>query len=211
MALTGAAGLLFPHRILGYEGYIPTAKAVEVLGGRYTLDQSFGVVSSAPDEMKLRWMGDNGFMLIPGPPDDMNLMEVLNVAPYLFPRRANQGRWFTEDIEVSFRTEVVSAARWLVLSRSCPEVTKGLSWSRQLSFVQSPLRSATLVEMVYALSLYYRVYNRLPATGFLARTSSVDKCGRHVTVSVVHNAIHIFPTDNNTASPMLGLATILDL
>ena len=165
--------------ILG-DGFLSVEEVARVYGWSYSDEQLEHFTETLPDFEELMWLRSNGYMLVAGPPTEINLLEVRDLDNQLFYSKTEG--WYAEDKHKFSREDKVPAGQWLKIRKD--EVpnsfNKNLSEQQELVTEEEYVPNAPTVS--YAVTAYYKVRGVYLLRGKYVRTSSVDADGHRVFV-----------------------------
>ncbi|MDP3988977.1 MAG: hypothetical protein Q8P93_01960 [bacterium] len=159
--------------ILGDDYITPT-------GVHYTKNQLQHFVDTMPDVQTILWLNANGYMLVAGPPREMNLLEVRGFDNKLFYSMAEG--WYAGDNQTFAKNDKVSAGEWLAIRKEEVPGSFSKTWKEQQDLITEVEYVPNASEVSYAVIAYFRVCGIYLLRGKYVRTSSVSLNGSHVDV-----------------------------
>ncbi len=137
---------------------------------RYTSEQLDGLKSSFPSLDLAMRIDHNCCLLIPTPPEPMNLLDLKAMFPeYFYTKNA---AWYSSPFQAFARNEYMPAAKWLAVCRAAYESSRKLVWSEQLDRLPSGMYVPRAVELVYTMAIYAKLRDRHILNDRFNRTSS---------------------------------------
>jgi hypothetical protein len=118
--------------------------------------------------------------LIAGPPNELNLLQVRDLAPALFTYRVMG--WFGDEKETFSRADLVKPGQWLVILPEGVPDTEHMSYLAQKNRIPRNLRVPNAAEVCYAIMVMAAAKVRNMSDRITVRTSSMTKSGVQVTV-----------------------------
>lgn len=164
--------------ILG-DDFISPQEVAEALGVSYTEAQLASLAATLPAKEVLQWARDNGFAVVTGPPKEMNLLHVRDLAPELFYSRF--GGWYAKTHEEFARKDVVGTT-WLVVRKDPVPNSTLKTWNEQQALLSGNERVPNVAEAVWFFTTYAKVRGIRLVPSVYVRTSSVYSDGHHVYV-----------------------------
>ncbi len=197
------------HDVLG-PGFIHPKEFADAFEMSYSPEQLAELERTLPDRSVTHWMADNGFMLIPGPPAKMTLIEVVRLRPNFFFSRG--GGWMAESKKSCVVSEDVGC-QWLMLCQDVvPESASKSTWLEQFQLVSrrkedfhgkeddphhlllklsKKLLVPTAVKTTFGVVVFKTVRGVNLLGEIYARTQSVDARGLHATVGGTDSGIGV--------------------
>jgi hypothetical protein len=160
--------------ILGDDFIFPDEIA-EARGLSYVEDQIRQLADTIPSEDILRWLKENNFCLLPGPPQPMSLLDVRSLESKLF--YSESGGWY---IDQKFAKNDKANCEWLAIRKDPVSNSTHKTWEEQLTLLSKEERVPNAGEMSWFITTYYKVRNVRLFESIYVRTSSVDSGGDHV-------------------------------
>jgi len=165
--------------ILG-DDYITAEEVATAYGVSYTDEQLEHLADTLPDTQTILWLRANGYMLIAGPPTEMNLLEVRELDNKLFYSKTEG--WYSKDKEKFAREDKVKAGEWLAVRKDEVPNSFSKTWKEQQDLITEDEYVPNAPEVSYAVTAYFKVRGIYLLRGKYVRTSSVDAGGGHVDV-----------------------------
>jgi len=155
--------IIFPHEI------------AEARGLSYAEDQLQHLAETLPPEDVIRWLKENSFALMAGPPQQMGLLDVRSLEPTLF--YSKKGGWYNNQ---SFAQNDKANCEWLAIRKEPVSNSTRKNWNGQLVLLSKDERVPNAGEMSWFITTFYKVRGVRLFQTIYARTSSVDSDGSHV-------------------------------
>jgi hypothetical protein len=128
---------------------------------------------SLPSETVLWWSFANDYILVPGPPKPLSLMEIRNMEPDFFDQD-NSAHWYTEEA-ISFSRNDKAKPGWIMLFQR--ELSEGrISTKEDFFFGKEPTPNAA--EAAWALIVYKKISDRWAYGGYGGSESYVMTSSR---------------------------------
>ena len=166
--------------ILG-DDFISPQEVAEVRGVRYTETQLARLQGTLPQKEVLKWARDNGFIVVAGPPSEMNLLGIRELNSQLF--WSKSGGWYANKKEKFARRDTVGT-NWFVLRRNPVPASTRKSWGEQQELLSDAERVPNAAEQTYSVTTYFEVRGIRLVSNVYVRTSSVDSDGLRVGVGL---------------------------
>ncbi|GMQ95399.1 MAG: hypothetical protein BMS9Abin13_512 [Patescibacteria group bacterium] len=166
------------RRILG-DDLITPKEIASIRGLTYTEGQLKQFVRTLPSERLLRWLKENDYTLVAGPPKPMSLLDIHRVKPTLF--SAKTGGWYAEKSEL-FSRKNTAKTRWLIIRKVPVPGSPMKTWNEQKMLLSAQERVPNVAEVVWFMTTYYEIRNIRLFSDIYVRTSSVDSGGVRVIV-----------------------------
>lgn len=165
--------------ILGDDCITPEEVAT-AYGVSYTDEQLEHFADTLPDTQTILWLRANGYMLIAGPPTELNLLQVRELENQLFYSKTEG--WYAKDNQKFAKSDVVSACEWLAIRKEEVPNSFSKTWNEQQDLITEVEHIPNAPEVSYAVTAYYKVRGIYLLRGKYVRTSSVSADGGHVHV-----------------------------
>lgn len=167
--------------ILG-DDYITPEEVATAYGTSYTDEQLEHFADTLPDTQTILWLRANGYMLIAGPPTEMNLLEVRELDNKLFYSKTEG--WWSEGNQTFSREDKVACGEWLAIRKDEVPNSFSKTWKEQQDLLSEDEHVPNAPEVSYAVTAYFKVRGIYLLRGKHVRTSSVSAGGDHVNVGV---------------------------
>lgn len=167
------------RRILG-DDYITPEEVATAYSVSYTDEQLEHFADTLPDTQTILWLRANGYMLIAGPPTEINLLEVRELENKLFYSKTEG--WYAKNNQTFSRKDKVVAGEWLAIRKE--EVPNSFSkkWKEQQDLITEDEYVPNAPTASYAVTAYYKVRGIYLLRGKYVRTSSVSAFNHRVRV-----------------------------
>lgn len=162
--------------ILGNDFITPQEIAV-VRKLTYTYEQLQHFAETLPSEEVLRWLRDNGFVLIAGPPSPMSLLEVRDLNAQLLYTKSDG--WYAEAKQKFARNDKMTA-EWLMLRKGIVPNSTDKNWGEQQKLLTEVEYVPNVAETTWGETTYKEVHHAWLFPNIYARTSSVGSDGGRV-------------------------------
>ena len=166
------------RHILGQD-FITPEEVAKARGLVYTNELLQQFKDTIPSEDTLSCCQVNGFMLVVGPPQPMNLLEVRDLQPVYF--YSKSGGWYADDSQKFSREDKVNPC-WLALRKEPVPNSTRKNWNDQLQLLSDMEQVPNAPEEIWGLITYKAVRNVYLLPDKYVRTSSLDSDGRRVPV-----------------------------
>jgi hypothetical protein len=168
--------------ILGDDYITPEEVATAYGHGKiaYTDEQLEHFADTLPDTQTILWLRANGYMLIAGPPTEMNLLEVRELDNKLFYSKTEG--WWSESNQTFSREDKVACGEWLAIRKDEVPNSFSKTWKEQQDLLSEVEHVPNAPEVSYAVTAYFKVRGIYLLRGKYIRTSSVSAGGSHVVV-----------------------------
>ena len=164
--------------ILG-DDFITPEKVAKAYGKRYSDEQLKHLAESLPTEKALQWYRIHGYMLVPGPPKEMNLLEVRDLNKNFYSQ--NNG-WYAESNQKFATDETVKSGEWLAIRKDEVPSSFNKTWRRQQELLAEDEHVPNATEVSYAVTVYHKIHGIYLLHDKYVRTTSVSAEGNHVFV-----------------------------
>ena len=165
--------------ILG-DDYITPEEVATAYGVSYTDEQLEHFADTLPDTQTILWLRGNGYMLIAGPPTEMNLLEVRELENKLFYSKTEG--WYAEEKQKFAQDDKVACGEWLAIRKEAVPNSFSKTWNEQKDLITEDEHVPNAPTVSYAVTTYYKVRGIYLLRGKYVRTSSVSADGNHVGV-----------------------------
>lgn len=165
--------------ILG-DDYITPEEVATAYGFSYSDEQLEHFADTLPDTQTILWLRANGYMLIAGPPTEMNLREVRELENKLFYSKTEG--WYAENGQTFSREDKVVAGEWLAIRKEAVPNSFSKTWNEQQDLITEDEHVPNAPTVSYAVTAYYKVRGIYLLRGKYVRTSSVSADGVHIIV-----------------------------
>ena len=165
--------------ILG-DDYITPEEVATTYGVGYTDEQLENFANTLPDAQTILWRRINGYMLIAGPPTELNLLEVRELDNKLF-YTETEG-WYAESNQKFAQDDKVVAGEWVSIRKEEVPNSFSKTWRKQLKLITEDEHVPNAPTVSYAVTAYYKVRDIYLLSDKCVRTSSVSADGNHVCV-----------------------------
>lgn len=165
--------------ILG-DDYITPEEVATAYSVSYTDEQLEHFADTLPDTETILWLRANGYMLIAGPPTELNLLQVRELDNKVFFSKTEG--WYANDKEKFARDDVVNGGQWLAIRKEAVPNSFSKTWNEQQDLITEDEHVPNASEVSYAVTAYFKVRGICLLRGKYVRTSSVDADGGHVGV-----------------------------
>ncbi|OGI83337.1 hypothetical protein A2997_02495 [Candidatus Nomurabacteria bacterium RIFCSPLOWO2_01_FULL_36_10b] len=190
-------------KVLG-EDFITPEEISATCRIQYSPQQLIYFMDHPPDYDNIIWCKNNGFMLVAGPPNDMNLLQIRHsMEKTLF---CNQywytGEWFGKNDWVK--------PSWLMVRKREVPHSKHKNWMEQKTLVRQPEYIPNVAELAWAVIMYKKVRGVYLLPNYMLRTSSVSDDGHHVEVGKFDEGgllLTHFSLDYNNRNKLMGIAS----
>ncbi len=159
--------------VLG-DDYITPEEVAKVYGWSYSEEQLENFAETLPDLEELVWLKSNGYMLITGPPTEMNLFDVRNLNNQLYPKTES---WYSESRHRFSRKDKVSVGQWLKVRKDEVPNSFSKTWDEQQDLITDIEHVPNAPTVSYAVTAYYKVRGAYLLRVKYVRTSSFSASG----------------------------------
>ncbi len=146
-----------PARFILGNDFISPEEVARVYGFSYTEDQLAHFADTLPDFETLMWLRTNGYMLVAGPNEDLNLFGVRALDCLLFYPHDDYECWYIDEKQIFSRTDIVRGGQWLMLRKEGVPNSRSKRWSEQSKLVALPEYIPNVAEVSYGVTAYQKV------------------------------------------------------
>lgn len=157
--------------ILGRD-FISPKEVARTLSIDYTDNELNHLQKTLPDERILHWYRNNGYLLIAGPPRDLNLLEIQKFQKKIIHYGECHPWLFIEDNEEFPKSDTVKANRWIAIKKQAYSFDK--TWEEQQKVIPKTDYIPNVAEVSFAFITYYRVRGVHLLNDCYVRTSSIS-------------------------------------
>jgi hypothetical protein len=167
-------------RLILRDDLISPQEMAKEYGWTYNAEQLAQLEESFPSQEAIVQASRDYSFIVPGPPQNTNLLGVRDLDPELF--RAKSAGWYAEEGQKFSREDIVEFAKWLIIRKGDVPNSRNKTPSEQDQMVTAPAYIPNAAQAAYAFTAYKKVrgINLLP--NFYVRTSSKTAGGSHVCV-----------------------------
>jgi hypothetical protein len=202
---TASAAYQTAVTILGDDFITPQEVAETRSGVVYTENQLAEFEKTLPAEEELKWLRDNGFMLVPGPGTPLSCLEIRALDPKYFYTKT--GGWYAEEKQQFSRHQVVST-KWLKLRKAPMPDSLSRTWDEQVKLLSELEYVPNDAEVEWGVTTYMAVNNVYLLKGVYVRTSSLASDGRRVYVGRFDaDGLNVDDCSDDSRSDNLGVAS----
>ncbi|MES2223789.1 MAG: hypothetical protein V4469_02535 [Patescibacteria group bacterium] len=162
--------------ILGVD-FITPEEVAKARGAIYTDEQIKALAESLPSEDMLKWCKENGYAVMPAPPQAMSLLDVRSIKSDHF---YNKTGWRYADQK--FAREDKTSFGWLAIKKTPVSNSASKNWDEQSKLLSALEKVPNAAEMSWFITTYFEVRGVRLFEGVYVRTSSLDSDGNHVLV-----------------------------
>lgn len=190
--------------ILG-DDYITPKEVANAYGTSYTNEQLEHFVDTLPDTQTILWLRANGYMLIAGPPTEMNLLEVRELDTLLFYSKTEG--WWSDSNQTFSREDKVYAGEWLAIRTEAVPNSFSKTWDEQQNLITEDEHVPNAPEVSYAVTAYFKVRDiYLLRSKYVRTSSSAD--GYHVNVGDFdERGLYVFNYWDDRRHDFVGVAS----
>lgn len=146
---------------------------------QYDAGQMRKFEKTLPSISDLRELHEEGYLLLPGPPHPMSLLQIRDTNAKFFQERF--GGWFADPSEV-FASRDVVLCRWLALRKEAIPMSHNLSWEEQTEALPSIRLVPNAAEAAWCIMAYKRLRGANLFRDRCIRTRSYHARGRCVNI-----------------------------
>jgi hypothetical protein len=143
----------------------------------YTVEQITALAESLPSEDILKWLKDNGYAVMPAPPQAMSLLDVREMESLHFYKKT--GGWH---VDKKFAHEDKTSQGWLAIKKTPVSNSTSKNWNEQNKLLSERERVPNAAEMSWFITTYFEVRGARLFENVYVRTSSLDSDGNRVFV-----------------------------
>jgi hypothetical protein len=165
--------------ILG-DDYITAEEVAKVYNFSYSDEQLQHLEETLPDMKTILWLRANEYILIAGPPTELNLLQVRELDNKLFYSKTEG--WYSNDKEKFARNDTTKAGEWLAIRKEAVPNSFSKTWKEQQELITDVEHVPNSSEVSYIITTYFKVREVRLFENKYVRTSSVDVDGDHVYV-----------------------------
>ena len=193
------------RRILG-DDFIAPEEITTAMNLPYTFEQLEALTKTLPSQETMALLRERQYVLMPGPPRHMGLLDVRTLVPHLFFSKAGvYGASFTHEDRVS--------AGWLAIRKYPAPYSIGKPWEEQRALLSDAERVPNAGELSWCMVAFQKVRGtRLFGSGYVRTFSQGSVSGRIVHLGNFGGyGIHVFDWPAAGVLPDLGLAAAYTL
>lgn len=138
----------------------------------YTEDQLKNFGDTLPDKKTLRWYLAHNYMLVAGPPMELNLLQVRKLDNNLFDLKTKG--WYAESDQKFAQNNKVTAGEWLAIRKGAAPNSFSKTWSRQQHLITEDEYVPNIPTVSYAVTAYFKVRGIYLLCDKYVRTSSIS-------------------------------------
>jgi len=143
----------------------------------YSSEQLKHLAETLPDEQQLRWLRENNYAVVAGPPTPMSVLEVRALSPQLFVFETDG--WYAVQ---SFASTHKAGCEWLVIRKAPLPLSTKKTWDVQQKLLSKDEEVPNAAEISWFITTYYEVKKTRLFSDVYVRTSSVNSDGDRVSV-----------------------------
>ena len=151
----------------------------EVRGFSYTEAQLKQLSDIMPTADVMQWCKENGFALMPTPPEAMFLLDIRALKADHF--YSKTGGWYGEDKQKFARDDKTSFG-WIMIKKTPVDKSTSKDWDEQNKLLSDVERVPNVAETVWFITTFYEVRGVRLFERIYVRTSSLDSDGGRVYV-----------------------------
>lgn len=188
--------------------FISPKEMMDTYGFSYSQEQLKYLNNTLPSIETLIWLQKNGYILIPGPPEDMNLINIRNLDGSLF--LSKNGGWYTSHKFGFSRKDFVKDSDWLAIRKEAHPLSFEKTWEQQQCLLSKEEYVPNVAEISYAITVYYKIHRvRLFADEIYVRTSSTSEDNYQVIVGGFgKQGLRIDDFFNNRRGRSIGISVV---
>lgn len=188
---TATNGFGLARDILG-DDFISPEEVMNVYASPYRKHELANLRKTVPNLKTLKWLLENGYMLIAGPDTDLNLIGVRSRDRSIFCPENDDYGWFTDRRHNSVQRDWVRGGDWLMLRKSEVPDSRNKSWGEKLKLLTSPEQPPNIAEACWGIATYRKVRGVCLHLNSYTTTSSLDGRNRRISVGYLSKrGIHI--------------------
>ena len=143
----------------------------------YTVEQITALAESLPSEDILKWCKDNGYAVMPAPPQACSTLDVREIQSAHFYTKT--GGWYADQ---KFAREDKTSFGWLLIKKTPVSNSTSKTWNEQNKLLSALEKVPNAAEMSWFITTYFEVRGVRLFEGVYVRTSSLDSGGNRVHV-----------------------------
>ena len=191
--------------ILG-DDFITPQEVVETRSGVvYSESQLAEFENTLPTQEELKWLSDNGFMLVPGPATPLSCLEIRNLNSQYFCTKT--GGWYEEEKQ-RFSREQKATTKWLKLRKKPVPDSFSKTWDEQVKLVSELEYVPNDAEVEWGITTYKAVNNVYLLKVVYVRTSSLYSDGYRVCVGYFDaDGLCVYASWDDSRRDIIGVAS----
>lgn len=135
----------------------------------YTNEQIATLVGSLPSEDVLKWCKDNGYAVMPAPPQACSMLDVREIKPTHF--YSKTGGWYNDK---TFAREDKTSFGWLAIKKTPVSNSNSKNWNEQNELLYEFERVPNAGEATWFITTYFEVRGVRLLEKVHVRTSSLN-------------------------------------
>lgn len=172
----------------------------------YTNKQMEHFVNTLPDLQTILWLRTNGYILMPGPSIQKNILQIRKLDNQLFHTKTKG--WFTKIDEEFSRKDKVASSEWLAIRKEAAPNSQGYIWNKQQNCITDLEYVPNIAELSYVVTSYRKIRGISLFCGRYVRTSSICLNDNHVIGGDFGmDGIVIYGRPDSTAEGNIGIAS----
>ena len=166
-------------------------EVTDARGVTYGPEQLKHLVKTLPSDRQLRWLQENTYAVVAGPPTPISLLQVRALNPQLF--IFETGGWYAEQ---PFASTDKVGCKWLAIRKEPVSNSMNKTWRAQRKVLRRREQVPNVAEMAWFITTYYEVRKTRLFPNAYVRTSSVDSDGDRVSVGPFdENGLYVGDSD----------------
>ena len=145
----------------------------------YTDKQIVALAKNLPSQKALKECKEDGYAVVPGPPNAMTLLGIRKIWPCLF--YSKEGGWYADQ---EFARKDKTSSGWFPFKKTSVFNSVNRTWNEQEGLLSTSERVPNAAEMCWFILIYFLVLSIRLFKCFYVRTSSIDSDGDHVSVGL---------------------------
>ncbi|MES2409145.1 MAG: hypothetical protein V4509_02475 [Patescibacteria group bacterium] len=168
--------------ILGVD-FITPEEVAKARGAIYTDEQIKALAESLPSEDMLKWCKENGYAVMPAPPQAMSLLEIQEIKPDHFYSKTKE--WYGDQ---KFAREDKTSFGWLAIKKTPVSNSTSKNWDEQSKLLSALEKVPNAAEMSWFITTYFEVRGVRLFESIYVWTSSLGSDGGRVVVGLFDSA-----------------------
>ncbi len=154
----------------------------------YTDEQIKVLAKSLPSEDMLKWCKENGYAVMPAPPQACSLLDVREIqSSHFYP---NTDGWYSNQ---KFAREDKTSFGWLAIKKTPVANSTRKNWDEQSKLLSALEHVPNVAEIWWFITTYFEVRGIRLFEGIYVRTPSLDSDGGRVLVGRFDSTgLHVF-------------------
>lgn len=176
------------HAFIGFDvargilkdDFLSPEEIAGIYGTAYSDSELKNFDRTLPSIKLLAWLSLNGYMLVAGPPTNLNLLQVMDFNRGLF--QVKGCGWSRDDVQIFSRNDLVLGLDWVAVRKKSVPGSFNQTWEAQKKLIVPCTYVPNITQVSYASTAYCRLRSPYLFQDNYVRTSSVSAAGAHVII-----------------------------